>query len=524
MATAIINSQMDAINESFSNISSDLTTIRPLLKNATIGAYPTDTARGSIASFTDGAEGIPVKSLSVDLEPVQDLNGYDNPWPAGGGKNKLKVELTSDTTNQVTFTVNADGTISLSGTANALTVRQINQSVTLPAGTYIVSGCPSGGGNSSYSLRVGNVIVDETGNGASFTLNAETTTSVSLIIRNGVNVTGKVFKPMICLSTATDPTVFAPYENICPISGHTEVNVYRTGKNLFDFKSDYSGWGGGYIKTDGTASGTTPTAPAYERVSPFIGIEGGTAYTFSVNVDTTSQKSMNWALYDADKNFISGTHGGQYSSAPVTVIAPSTAAYFRVSLRTYNIAKDYQLELGSTATDYEPYAGQTYNVPLGQTVYGGTLNVTTGVLTINRAITTIGALNWAYYTSDSTFRSSSLVDSILTNSAYIDCEAFKQVAASAGATSDMCIWVTSGGGLRIKNSNYTDSSAFKTAFTDTQFTYELATPITVQLTATQVSTLLGENNVWSDAGTVSVVYRADTGLYIDKKLAQALNA
>ena len=32
MATAIINSQMDAINESFSNISSDLTTIRPLLK------------------------------------------------------------------------------------------------------------------------------------------------------------------------------------------------------------------------------------------------------------------------------------------------------------------------------------------------------------------------------------------------------------------------------------------------------------------------------------------------------------
>ena len=392
MATAIINSQMDAINESFSNISSDLTTIRPLLKNATIGAYPTDTSSGSIASFSDGAEGIPVKSLSVDLEPIQ-----------------------------------------------------------------------SGSGDPS-------------------------------------------------------PT------NIRPISGHTEVNVYRTGKNLFDFKSDYSGWGGGYIKTDGTASGTTPTAPAYERVSPFIGIEGGTAYTFSVNVDTTSQKSMNWALYDADKNFISGTHGGQYSSAPVTVIAPSTAAYFRVSLRTYNIAKDYQLELGSTATDYEPYAGQTYNVPLGQTVYGGTLNVTTGVLTINRAITTIGALNWAYYTSDSTFRSSSLVDSILTNSAYIDCEAFKQVAASAGATSDMCIWVTSGGGLRIKNSNYTDSSAFKTAFTDTQFTYELATPITVQLTATQVSTLLGENNVWSDAGTVSVVYRADTGLYIDKKLAQALNA
>ena len=44
-------------------------------------------------------------------------------------------------------------------------------------------------------------------------------------------------------------------------------------------------------------------------------------------------------------------------------------------------------------------------------------------------------------------------------------------------------------------------------------------PITVQLTANEVATLLGQNNIWSDAGDVNVEYRADTKLYIEKLTA-----
>ena len=47
-----------------------------------------NSASGSIASFTDGSA-LPVESLSVSIEPVQDLHGYDAPWPAGGGKNLI---------------------------------------------------------------------------------------------------------------------------------------------------------------------------------------------------------------------------------------------------------------------------------------------------------------------------------------------------------------------------------------------------------------------------------------------------
>ena len=48
----------------------------------------------------------------------------------------------------------------------------------------------------------------------------------------------------------------------------------------------------------------------------------------------------------------------------------------------------------------------------------------------------------------------------------------------------------------------------------------LATPLTYQLSAQEIKSLLGVNNVWSDAGDVDVEYRADTKLYIDKRLAE----
>ena len=35
------------------------------------------------------------KSTLVTLSPVQDLHGYANPWPAGGGKNKFDKSIVS---------------------------------------------------------------------------------------------------------------------------------------------------------------------------------------------------------------------------------------------------------------------------------------------------------------------------------------------------------------------------------------------------------------------------------------------
>ena len=53
-----------------------------------------------------------------------------------------------------------------------------------------------------------------------------------------------------------------------------------------------------------------------------------------------------------------------------------------------------------------------------------------------------------------------------------------------------------------------------------QLVYKLATPVTNQLTAEQVSgiltTLYGINNIWSSTGDTEVTYPADTKLFIEQ--------
>jgi hypothetical protein len=63
--------------------------------------------------------------------------------------------------------------------------------------------------------------------------------------------------------------------------------------------------------------------------------------------------------------------------------------------------------------------------------------------------------------------------------------------------------------IAVKDSRYTDASAFKTAMSGVMLCYTLATPQTYTLTPTEVKTLLGENRIYASAGQVTVQYRAD---------------
>jgi hypothetical protein len=207
--------------------------------------------------------------------------------------------------------------------------------------------------------------------------------------------------------------------------------------------------------------------------------------------------------------------------------------YFGVAA-TYNCKIGIQLELGSTATAYEPYAGQTYSTPLGQTVYGGTLNVTTGVLTIDRAMVDLGTLTWRARTTGSVNKlySSALpynyVTTYSTLHGWVSDIYVEGAPANAGQlttnidttqANTVHAFIQDGG---VDNTIYLVVPVGGTP--SGTLVYKVATPQTYHLTATQVSTLLGQNNIFADAGEVSVLYRADVGLYIDKKLAQALNA
>jgi len=72
----------------------------------------------------------------------------------------------------------------------------------------------------------------------------------------------------------------------------------------------------------------------------------------------------------------------------------------------------------------------------------------------------------------------------------------------------------------VRDDRYASSDAqtFTTAMDGEKLCYELATPLTVSLSPSQLSTLLGQNNIWADTGAVSVEYRADTKLYTDAQI------
>ena len=200
------------------------------------------TATGNPITATDAAP-VNAVNLSMDLEPIQDLHGYDHPWVGGAGKNKLpmtvegiKAANTSGTWSGNVYSIN-NGTITIltdsdnnvtgikgNGTFNANTYFYFNTPTDLPNGQYTLNG---GTTNCDIVLRQydGNLAVlntYSTKTSLNFTLTRQTNDTLRSYCFIAQNVTfNETAYPMIRLSTETDSS-FVPYSNICPISGRSE--------------------------------------------------------------------------------------------------------------------------------------------------------------------------------------------------------------------------------------------------------------------------------------------------------------
>ena len=99
-------------------------------------AFPTEEASGPLLTIIDGADGIPAKKLTLNLVPhqsgsgdpspenVRSISGYDAVTVTRAGKNLLPFPYADGDGNTiagVTFTVNADGSVSITGTAATAT-------------------------------------------------------------------------------------------------------------------------------------------------------------------------------------------------------------------------------------------------------------------------------------------------------------------------------------------------------------------------------------------------------------------
>ena len=174
-----------------------------------LGPLPEKTASGAIAHIEDGADSVPLKAWEVTVPA--NLSGVSSLQCKQAGKNILPNTAQTATENDVTFTVNSDGSVSLSGTCTADTNFYIYSGFTFPKlGQYFFSGCPAGGSTSTYRVFLTNYGAD-VGNGYLLNVsNLSTTTSIRINIKSGVVTDGLVFKPQI--EAGSTGSAYAPYE------------------------------------------------------------------------------------------------------------------------------------------------------------------------------------------------------------------------------------------------------------------------------------------------------------------------
>lgn len=154
-------------------------------------------------------------------------------------------------------------------------------------------------------------------------------------------------------------------------------------------------------------------------------------------------------------------------------------------------------------------SGEDTTVSLGRTVYGGTLDVTTGELTVDKGYklyTGDASENWIY-TSSLNRVYINIADAIRPSD-YAEIQS--NILHYSLPQKDYGSYINDQGNLIVyAPSTITSASDWKTWLTSNniEVVYELATPQTYNLTPTQVETLLGQNYVSHDGGgTISLVY------------------
>ena len=161
----------------------------------------------SLATFE--ASEMPMPSLKASIKAKQDLHGYDKPWVGGAGKNKF---------DQQTAYSNIDGGVKYFP-------------INVGDGTFTMStNCPKNGDSTNLFFLEGNV-----SSGASTNINGVWSGhNITISSANGYVTVGyrnQVVNPVnynTQVEKGSSATTFAPYSNICPISGWDNAIVTDT--------------------------------------------------------------------------------------------------------------------------------------------------------------------------------------------------------------------------------------------------------------------------------------------------------
>lgn len=278
------------------------------------------------------------------------------------GKNLLNATLQTTTVNGVTCTANGDGTYTLNGTATDIAIFVVYYNfadVYGSASSLKMVGCPSGGSAQKYFLRSyrkgGNPeILDEYGSGISIGSFKEAESNIAILVKSGVTVNNLIFKPMLTTDTTATYADFEPYTGGIPspnpdypqeIKSVVNPTVKMCGKNLFDKNNCYDNK---WIKD---VQGNLETNNSFFTTN-HIFVKKGT--TVAIKKSGTKRRGY----FNISKTKFT------YIENDNTTFTAIEDCWLMVSCnKATTPIEDFQIELGSTPTAYEPYHEQTVTLP-----------------------------------------------------------------------------------------------------------------------------------------------------------------
>ena len=378
---ASLKSDMNSVlNKKFGTVSQDYPPEDWPADVNLMGPLPEKTASGAIASFSDGADTVPVKSCKVEFgpgggggtpaDPVA-LVGYSGVNVSKAGKNLLENTMTSQTLNGTTFTVNADKSITVSGTPSVQTRVYIHQGLaftvmvpsyftsgTMPAGTRVFAQKVSGG-TTSYPTISPNSSIGSIG---------DTLSNILLEINTNYDGTEFTLYPMI--ETGTAGTDYEPYTTPETISDSFGQTVYGGERDLVNevisLKQTYNYYNAGDVTGLYWNGRKTSQVDTYHRATFRIASSGLLKASTIGKCNRLSYSSNITGGTGSVEGFQVVPTAGLYFCIPLDLIGLSEAtsatddSVFLTAIRAYADNLQFSLELatpvditGLTAHDIE---------------------------------------------------------------------------------------------------------------------------------------------------------------------------
>ena len=278
----------------------------------------------------------------VSFTPVQDLHGYDSPWPAGGGVNKFDKD-----------TLHVDGYLDVDGNVQQSSVWGYSDYIPVSASTaYTASGYTAGGNAPRTCWYDSNKEFI-----SSYQLITPSTTATSpsnaAYVRCSIHMGGfDTFQ----YEQGSIATAYSPYSNTCPISGWNTITAWDDAKYGGNIEWNQL-WKNSVIPTDSalysvstyTSNGVTFTKNSDNSIT-FQTDESGATADVSVKIAASlsgSIGSLNYVHYIG-----TGCEGS--ASTYYIVYGGSRYSYDGAVFQAYNSGYNMWLEVKSGFISTEP--------------------------------------------------------------------------------------------------------------------------------------------------------------------------